>query len=299
MENRTPDNKKSVKEGFVGQQMIVLPPNIKRKISGTPLTKNFYLTAIGYYPRAFYHERERKSGSAQYILIYCTEGGGVIYLNGIPYELYPNSYFIIPKNTPHRYHSNESNPWSIYWVHFMGDLSESIYGRSLENAEPSVHPIPYDENRIKLFEQIYSIVEHGLNEKEMEIMNFNMLHFISSLIYYKEANPSIYNTDSISNSILYMKQHLNGKFGIEDLAAQQHLSVSHYSRSFKQKTGSSPINYFNQLKIQKSCQYLYFTDRSIKEICKELGFDDQYYFSRLFKSITGSSPSQYKKRHKK
>jgi len=299
LEIRSTDQKKGVKEGFVGQQMIVLPPNIKRKISGNPLTKSFYLTAIGYYPRASYHERERKTGSAQYILIYCIEGGGYVYLNGVPYELYPNTYFIIPKNTPHRYHSNQNNPWSIYWVHFMGDLSEKIYRRSLENEQPFIHPIPYDENRIKLFEQIYSIVEHGQNEKEMEIMNFNLLHFISSLIYYKEANPAVYNTDSVSNSILYMKQHLHEKFGIEELSAQQHISVSHYSRSFKQKTGSSPINYFNQLKIQKACQYLYFTDRSIKEICKELGFDDQYYFSRLFKNVTGSSPSQYKKRHKK
>ena len=181
----------------------------------------------------------------------------------------------------------------------MGDNADRIYERFLQHDKLQVQPIPYDENRIKSFELIYSIVEHSFSEMEMEIMNINLLHFVSSFIYYKEAHPTIYNTDSISNSILFMKQNINEKFGIEELAKQQHISVSHYSRSFKQKTGSSPINYYNQLKIQKACQFLYFTDRSIKEICAELGFDDQYYFSRLFRNIIGSSPSQYKKRHKK
>lgn len=299
MNNQLPEQKKKIKEGFIGQKMIVLPPNIKRRILSNPVIKNFYLTAIGHYPKAIHHDRERKTGSSQYILIYCIDGGGNIHLNGIDYELYPNTYFILPKGIPHRYSSDENNPWSIYWIHFTGLISENIYERSLQEGLPAVHHIPYDENRIMLFEQVYSILEHSFEEKEMEIMNISLLQFISSLIYYKEANPAIYNTDSVSNSILFMKQHLDKKFGIEELSKQQNISVSHYSRSFKQKTGTSPINYFNQLKIQKSCQYLYFTDRSIKEICNELGFDDQYYFSRLFRNIIGVSPSIYKKRHKK
>jgi len=299
MDQQGTEQKKRVKEGFVGQRMIVLPPNIKRKIVTNTMIKNLYLTAIGHYPKASNHDRERKHGSSQYILLYCLEGGGHVYLNGIPYEIYPNSYFIIPRNVPHRYTSTENNPWSIYWVHFMGDIADRLYERSLVNDSPQVVGIPYDENRIRLFEQLYYILEHSFNEKDMEIINFKLLYFISSLIYYKEENPAVYNTDSISSSIAYMKQNINEKFGIEELAAQQNISVSHYSRSFKQKTGSSPINYFNQLKIQKSCQYLYFTDRSIKEICTELGFEDQYYFSRLFRNVIGSSPSQYKKRHKK
>ncbi len=293
------EQRKRVKEGFVGQRMFILTPNVRRKVACNPLTRNFYLTSVGHYPKAGFHDRERKTGSTQYILIYCVDGGGYIYVNNTRYELQPNTYFIIPKNIPHRYHSHENNPWTIYWVHFTGDIAENLYERDLLDNEPAVHPIPYDENRIKLFEHIYAVLETSVNDKEMEIVNFNLLHFVSSMIYYREANPATYKTDAISNSIAYMKKNINERFGIEELAEQQNISVSHYSRSFKQKTGSSPINYFNQLKIQKSCQFLHFTDQSIKEICKELGFDDQYYFSRLFRNIIGISPSQYKKLHKK
>lgn len=298
-EQHSIEQKKRLKEGFIGQRMIVLPPNIKRKIVNNPIINNFHLTAIGHYPKATNHDRERKSGSPQYILIYCVEGCGYIHISGIKHELQPNTYFIIPKNLAHHYHSDESNPWSIYWIHFTGDISEKIYERYAEDHHPGVHPLSYDENRILLFEQLYSIIEHSFNEKELEIANIYLLNYISSIVYYKEANPSIYSTDAISKSIAYMKQHINAKFDIESLATQQSLSVSHYSRTFKQKTGFSPINYFNQLKVQKACQYLYFTDRNIKDICLELGFEDQYYFSRLFRKSIGISPSRYKKSYKK
>jgi AraC-like DNA-binding protein len=298
MNNITEINKK-IKEGFVGQRMIVLPPNIKKSIVNNPLIKNLYLTAIGYYPKAIYHDRERKTGSNQYILLYCIDGEGYIYINDQVYTLKPNTYIIIPKNVGHRYKSSNTNPWSIYWAHFSGLTADALYQRSLEQGALHVHAIPYDTSRIKLFEQVYAILEHSFHEKEMELTNLYLQHFITSLIYYKELNPVTYDTDSVSLSIAYMKNNIQQKLLIEDLATRQGISVSHYSRLFYQKTGSSPINYFNLLKIQASCQHLYFTDRSIKEIAAALGFDDQYYFSRLFSKLIGISPLKYRKTHKK
>lgn len=290
---------RQIEEGFIGQKLIVLPPDVRQNITRNPLIKNFYLTAIGYYPRAGRHGIERKAGCNEYIFIYCIDGSGDITINELSYNLSPNTYIIIPKNVSHRYKSSEKNPWSIYWTHFTGNSAPAIYQRSQENGHPVVHTIPYDENRIREFEEIYYIIEHNYNSREMEILNIKLMHFISSLIYYREMNPALYDKDSVSNSISFMKKNIHAKFTIGQLAAEQRISVSHYARVFKQKTGMSPIHYFNQLKVQKSCQYLYFTDWSIKEICKELGFDDQYYFSRLFTKLMGMSPSGYKRIHKK
>ena len=290
---------KKIKEGFVGQRMIVLPPNLKRVVTGNPLIRNFYLTAIGYYPKAIYHDRERKTGSNQYILLYCVDGEGSVFIGDNMYTLKPNTYIIIPKNVGHRYKSSNQNPWSIYWVHFSGLTADALYERSATQSVPQVHAIPYDESRTRLFERVYSILEHSFHEKELEITNLYLQHFVTSLIYYKELDPVVYETDAVSLSIAYMKKHIDKKLLIDDLAKQCGISVSHYSRLFHQRTGSSPINYFNMLKIQASCQHLYFTDRSIKEIAIALGFDDQYYFSRLFTKLIGMSPLKYRKTHKK
>jgi AraC family transcriptional regulator of arabinose operon len=293
------DSKIKIKEGFVGQKMIVLPPNVRKSFTGNALISSFYLTDIGYYPRASHHDRERRTGAHEYILLYCVDGEGEISMNHQHHKLKPNTFFFIPKETAHRYKSSATNPWSIYWAHFRGTNAEALYNRFLENGQAEVKEVPYDESRIKVFEQLFSILDYSFNTKELESVNINLQQFIASLVYYKQINPFTFDTDSISISIAYMKKNLDKKIKMETFADHLGISVSHYIRVFRNKTGSSPINYFNHLKIQQSCQYLYFTDRSVKEIAVSLGFDDQYYFSRLFSKLIGFSPSNYRKKHKK
>ena len=289
---------KKIEEGFLGQKMIVLTPNIRKEIKANPLISPFYLTAIGYYPNAVGHECQRINGASEFIFLYCTDGEGKIEMNNEVYTLNNNTFFIIPKNVPHRYYSSEKKPWSIYWLHLSGTNSRKIYERSLVEGEHQIHDIPFEQYRIRAFDQMFTALEQSFSSRDMEMMNFRLLYFISSFIYYKEINPTVYSTGTVNESILYMKNNLDKKLTIEELSKQCNTSTSHYIRIFKQKTGQSPIAYFNQLKIQQSCQYLYFTDKNIKQICLLLGFDDQYYFSRLFTKLIGSSPSTYRKLHK-
>jgi AraC family transcriptional regulator of arabinose operon len=291
--------RKGVKEGFIGQKMIVLPPGIKKRLLFNALIGGFYLTAIGYYPKAENHDIYRKTGSSQYILLYCVEGEGHIELNNITYHLKPNTYFIIPKNISHRYYSGPQNPWTIYWAHYKGASADSLYLRYLDNQPKQVKDIPLNESAIEIFEQLYNILENSFNDESLEIANMNFQYFINTLVYYPYVKKMIYDKDSVSKAISYMKQNINKHFSLEQLANLEKLSKSQFSRQFKQKTGSTPIQYFNSLKIQHSCQYLYFTEKSVKEICVALGFDDQFYFTRLFTGIMGLSPTQYRKTHKK
>jgi len=285
---------KKIKEGFIGQRMIVVPPDVKRLVGKNELINDFNVTAIGYYPHASFHDRERKFGTNQYILLYCTEGKGVIKLEGRETQIHPNTFFIIPRNSPHHYQSSIEDPWTIYWVHFKGKKADLIYARCLERKRTDNLSIPYTTSRIETFNEIYHLLEQSYHPLVMEIINIKLLEFIASFIYYEQINPAVLEDDAITHSIRFMKENIRQLFTVESLARQQNLSVSHYTRLFKTKTGYTPIQYFNQLKIQLSCQYLYFSDRKIKEICNEIGFVDQYYYSRLFRKLMGISPAKYK-----
>jgi transcriptional regulator GlxA family with amidase domain len=92
-----------------------------------------------------------------------------------------------------------------------------------------------------------------------------------------------------------MKANCEGSLALEDIAKHVGVSVSHFSLIFKKKIGVSPINYFHQIKIQKACEYLKYTDILIKEIAFKIGILDTQYFSRLFTKIIGVSPNQYRK----
>ena len=288
---------KKIKEGFIGQKMIVLPPNIKKLVVKNGLTCPLHLTAIGFYPNASYHDRTRKTGSGQYILIYCISGRGKVEIKDQHTELSPNTYVIIPRNTAHHYKSSVNDPWTIYWVHFTGNFADLLYDRYMLR-KMNMNSIPFSEKRINTFENIFQLLENRFDEKALEVISFKLLDFISSFIYNEELDPGEYQIDAVEKSIIYMKENLNNVCTAEQFALQQNLSLSHYSRLFRAKTGNSPLHYFNQLKVQKSCQYLYFSERSVKEICKELGFDDPFYFSRLFKKFMGMSPTHYKNRNK-
>lgn len=85
---------------------------------------------------------------------------------------------------------------------------------------------------------------------------------------------------------------------VEDIAHELHLSTSYFSTQFQKSTGFTPIAYLNNLRIQEACQYLDFTDMKINQLCHKIGYDDAYYFSRIFTKIMGISPKEYKKRKK-
>lgn len=281
-----------------GQKKIVLPPNILGRVCDNPLIKNLYLTAIGFYPKANYHNCERKNGCNEYILLYCTQGEGFVKIKDKKLHLTPNHFIIIKPQEPHHYKSSLKNPWSVFWVHFSGPNSHLLYLRYTEINTQELRQVPYSENRISTFLQTIELLEDNLCSENLEIANSNLLYFLTFMIYDYEKSSSFFQTDPVKESINYMKKNIDKFLKIDELAKHQNLSVSRYSERFKEKTGYSPIQYYVQLKIQKSCQLLYFSDLSIKEICQQVGFSDPYYFSRVFKKLMGIAPSQYKATYK-
>ncbi|WP_228853025.1 AraC family transcriptional regulator [Aegicerativicinus sediminis] len=286
----------TIKEGFMGQRMIVLPNQVRKKLNENPITKKFFVTDLGYYPNANHHFRERIKGSKEYIFIYCVEGEGWLSYNKKKIKIKPNAYFIIPKNTRHAYGAENNNPWSIYWMHFDGTSVNELFQRHILN-DTITDTVPYDNTVIKLFEQIFEIFNGGYAEYELEFANILSQSFISSFIYHdinKHTNTA--NSKDLVNSIkTFLNENLDKTFKTEELANEFNYSPSYLFSVFKKSTGYSLHHFFNLKKIQKACEYMNYTDYSIKEISFLLGFQDQFYFSRVFKKYMGISPKEYRK----
>jgi AraC-like DNA-binding protein len=103
------------------------------------------------------------------------------------------------------------------------------------------------------------------------------------------------NRKRIEGTIRYMMQHLNHSLQASDLAALANISLSHYFALFKRATGSAPIDFFIRLRMKRACELLETTSLKIKEIADQLGYDDPFYFSKLFKSVNGMAPTDYRK----
>ena len=93
----------------------------------------------------------------------------------------------------------------------------------------------------------------------------------------------------------YLKAHIYENIGLNDLCDAFFLRKSQLSLLFKNSHGTSPMKYFNELKIAEAKRLLREDNDSISEIAEKLGFSCIHSFSRNFKAITGFCPTAYKK----
>lgn len=91
------NNTMRIKDGFKGEQSIVLPKAIIKLMENDPLASSIYITDIGYYPKALHHYRSRKEPISQYVFIYCVDGKGWFEINGKHYNVEKTSIsFFLP-----------------------------------------------------------------------------------------------------------------------------------------------------------------------------------------------------------
>lgn len=95
-------------------------------------------------------------------------------------------------------------------------------------------------------------------------------------------------------AILYISRNYMRNLTLDDVAKHVHLNSAYFSTLFKQSTGSSFKEYLNMVRIEESKRLLANTDYSIIDIALAVGFEDQSYFSKVFKKYTGLTPRQYR-----
>ena len=101
-------------DGFKDEQYFIIPTESFGNYAEHPLVKSLYLTDVGFFPNAKNHYKEREDGIEEYILIYCADGEGHIYVENREYRIGSHQAFCIPRGKKHRYYAREKNPWSIF-----------------------------------------------------------------------------------------------------------------------------------------------------------------------------------------
>lgn len=96
-------------------------------------------------------------------------------------------------------------------------------------------------------------------------------------------------------AVSYFNENYNKDISIEQYAESRGMSVSWFIRNFKKYTGMTPMQFIVSRRINNAQLLLEQTNYSINEIAGIVGYDDQLYFSRLFRKQKGFSPSQYRK----
>ena len=286
--------------GFTGERIIEIPNEMVDKCREMPLINSLFITRMGFYPKALHHYYQRPTGISQVILLYCTDGQGWIHLPNSRLTIQAGDVCAITPGTPHSYGADPDNPWTIHWFHFAGSQCQEAV-RAIINDRGSttqVVRVPYSDERVALIDRMFDTFLKGYSASNLLYANLAVPFFLASFIlpenFQKELVANIA-VNPTNKAILFMQNNLSRAITLDNIAQSANLSMSFFSRKFKQDTGYAPIEYFNHLRIQRACQLMHFSDLRINEVAAQLGIDDPFYFSRLFKKQMGVSPAEYRK----
>lgn len=273
--------------------MIVLPVEAFQDYVVHPQVKRLYLTDVGFFPHALCHDRERKEGIEEYIFIYCMEGSGVIELHGgDTYELHANEAFCIPRLCGHHYFAHPDDPWSILWVHLKGD---DLAFYPLDSPRVIRFLSPNAPNRmLNLFELLFRTLEGSYTLGNFIYLSQVLSLILSETYLLEQPDAAPEQNRHVTNIIRYLYRHLDEEITLETLSERFELSKSYLNAVFQKCTQHAPLDFFIRLKIKEACKLLRSTDLYIYEVARRVGYQDPYYFSRIFKKIVGVSPKDYR-----
>lgn len=104
--------------------------------------------------------------------------------------------------------------------------------------------------------------------------------------------------EAVEYTISYIQEHYDRKLTIKDLSAMAEIGPRQYSHIFKQMTGISPMDYVYRVRMEQAKKLLLTSGRDMLSIANQVGFRDEFYFSRRFKQQVGISPTFYVKNTK-
>jgi len=224
------------------------------------------------------------------VLAYLVEGESIIEFDEFPGEMHhlsPGDIFLLPRGAT--YHRRKLGNRTHYII--VDFLCSSPEGADLS---PQVFHAPKGvDNFFKLLYKTWSVHGAGFYCSSMGIL----YNIFSSLISHHTKSYISKKTRLLLEDAqkAFAENFLNPDFSLEAFIADQNISEPRFREYFKLIYGMPPNQYLIYLRINHAKELLESTSLSINEISRQLGFSYTCYFSRIFKSKTGLSPSEYQR----
>jgi AraC-like DNA-binding protein len=274
---------------------FVVPRKMVSLLSQHPLAKDLYPLGLGYYKQALNHKMSRNKHD-DYLMIYCLDGEGKLTINNQTHTVKAGDIICLPKGVAHAYKASETTPWTIYWVHFSGDKSEDFIDYLAINSNNYVFPLGIHSRLTSDFESLLECRQYSYNINAFvhtaSLLRQILTHIAQLQPLAKQQAAHNFDLERVHS---LMQARVHEQLELEALAETVSLSKFHFIKKYKELTGTTPINHFIHLKVERACHLLDVTTKSINEISFAVGYEDAYYFSRIFKKIMGISPSQYRR----
>ena len=240
-------------------------------------------------------------------------GTARVSVNGTDYIVRQGEGFFINAGALHGVWSGETESCCLHSVVFHprlvgGSVDSILWQKYLEPlcsdpCRPCVHFVNAREWEAAATRAIQAAWQSCVSEADG--FEFAVREQLSRIIFLlakncptAEKRPSektLRDGERIKRMLQYIQEHYGGELTLASIAESAAVSESECLRCFRSMTGSTPIQYVKQVRIQKAAELLMSADRKISDIGAECGFQEMSYFAKTFRELKGCTPGEFRK----
>ena len=236
---------------------------------------------------------------------YQMECGDIFFINSnVLHSMYRNATYKRAIFKSIAFHSSiiSENVTSVFYTKYLFPILSNVnFKECIINKDHRAY-----QSILDILENVWNYVYFEDSDYELKVRNelstlFGILNQLQKNIE-ETVFPKIPNylpEKRVQVLLDYIQTNYKDKITIETLAKTASISKTEVLRCFKSIIGLSPINYLNSYRLQKAAQLLINTENNIQEIATECGFDDNSYFSKLFKKNYHVTPHSFRLQNKK
>jgi AraC-like DNA-binding protein len=232
-----------------------------------------------------------------YSIEFVAGGRGRLFLGDDEYALNTGIVFSYGPGISHKIYSSKSSPLEKFFVNFTGQKGKSLFEEHLLSGS-----IFFPSSPIRIFNIFNDITEHGI----MHSRNSQKIcSLLVELLVLQIADTSLTSNDLGSQAFATYQRCLdliNKKYkelnSNEEIAENCNVDKAYLCRLFKRFGHQTPYQKLTSLKMNSAAELLLEKGKLVKEVAYEVGFNDQFHFSRSFKRVFDVSPKEFIKLHK-
>lgn len=241
---------------------------------------------------------DRPNGMKGYILNLTVKGQGQVIDGDETFYCNPGDMLLFPPKSPHYYgRSPNSDCWYHRWIYFRPRAYWADWLEWYSKAQ-NVGRLTLTSSTQQEFEQLFSTIEqtHQSGRRLSEELSMNLLERL--LLRCMEEDPQTPQKimdPRVIEACQYITSNLSDELRIEDIARYICLSPSRMAHLFREQVGINILRWREDQRIIRAKLLLQTTQETIASIGRIVGYDDQLYFSRVFRKRVGVSPSDFRR----
>lgn len=193
-------------------------------------------------------------------------------------------------------HASETRGISIHYSVFSGIDLMSFYHLPLHISPPHSEDIRVCIEALAQLTTTDNVIDISLLAKRNQLVYTLLNTLLEISIIRPDAEKRLLALRRLKGVLEYIEGNLDKKISIATLASICCLSPHRFGNLFKEIMGCPPHQYLLKIRLQKAMQLLSTSNTPVCDIAKRLGFFDQPHFTRLFKTTTGLTPTNYRKK---